>query len=193
MGPLITFHVARGFGIRLCCILTAPHQSSGYASVSKRRRFSLPPRLPDCFFICWERIWAWKPLHTVITQRPNRPWLRAPRTGVGGGGAGDETAPQKFWFDENADKIPQNPGKISENLRKLPENLSKNGGQHALIWKQWLPNWHEELFLEVTSFEVFFGQVWENPGKIPSHPPKFARSYTYGPAQLLPMTTHYLT
>jgi len=27
--------------------------------------------------------------------------------------------------------------------------------------------------------QVFFGQIWENPGKIPSHPPKFARSYTY--------------
>jgi len=35
------------------------------------------------------------------------------------------------------------------------------------------------VFLEVTSFEVFFRQVWENPGKIPSHPQKFACSYNY--------------
>jgi len=42
----------------------------------------------------------------------------------------------------------------------------------------WRPNW--ELFLEVTQFELFFGKVWENPGKIPSHPQKFTCSYTYG-------------
>jgi len=29
-------------------------------------------------------------------------------------------------------------------------------------------------------FEVFFGQVCENSGKIPLHPQKFACSYTYG-------------
>jgi len=34
-------------------------------------------------------------------------------------------------------------------------------------------------FLEVTYFEVFYGQVWENPGKIPFHTQKFAFSYTY--------------
>jgi len=28
--------------------------------------------------------------------------------------------------------------------------------------------------------QAFFGQVWQNPGKIPSHPQKFACSYTYG-------------
>ena len=30
--------------------------------------------------------------------------------GVGGGGAGGESAPQKFWFAENLSKIPENPG-----------------------------------------------------------------------------------
>jgi len=34
------------------------------------------------------------------------------------------------------------------------------------------------LFLEVTFVEVFFGQVWENSGNVPSHPQKFA-CYTY--------------
>jgi len=36
-------------------------------------------------------------------------------------------------------------------------------------------------FLEVTFFETFsfFGHVWENPGKIPSHPQKYTCSYTY--------------
>jgi len=45
------------------------------------------------------------------------------------------------------------------------------------------PNLHEELFvfLEVTFLVlVFFGQAWENPGKIPSHHQKFSCSYTYG-------------
>jgi len=35
------------------------------------------------------------------------------------------------------------------------------------------------LFLEVTFFGVFFGQVWGNLGKNYSHPQKFACSYTY--------------
>jgi len=36
-------------------------------------------------------------------------------------------------------------------------------------------------FLEVTFFEafLFFGQVWENPGKISSYPQKRTCSYTY--------------
>jgi len=36
------------------------------------------------------------------------------------------------------------------------------------------------VFLEVIFFGVFFGQVWGNLGKNPSHPQKFACSYTYG-------------
>jgi len=35
------------------------------------------------------------------------------------------------------------------------------------------------LFLEVIFFRIFFGQVWGNLGKNPSHPQKFACSYTY--------------
>jgi len=34
----------------------------------------------------------------------------------------------------------------------------------------------EELFF---GGQVFFGQVWDNPGKIYSHLPKFACFYTY--------------
>jgi len=36
-------------------------------------------------------------------------------------------------------------------------------------------------FLEATFFEAFsfFGQAWENPGKIPSHPQKCTCSSTY--------------
>jgi len=32
---------------------------------------------------------------------------------------------------------------------------------------------------QMTFFGVFFGQVWQNSGKNPSHPQKFACSYTY--------------
>ena len=70
-------------------------------------------------------------------------------TGVGNGGAGGTSAPPKFWFGKN-------PGKISENLHELPENMSKNGAQHALIWKKWRPKWHEELFFGGHFFWSFF-------------------------------------
>ena len=42
-------------------------------------------------------------------------------------GAGSEvaSAPQKFCFIENLDKIPENLGKTSENLGKMPENPGK--------------------------------------------------------------------
>ena len=85
-------------------------------------------------------------------------------------------------------KIGENPiksGQISENLVKLPKNLSKNGAN--MLWfenngaqfDKCRPNDMKSFFLEVTFFEVFFGQVWENPGKIPSHHQKCACSYTY--------------
>jgi len=35
-------------------------------------------------------------------------------------------------------------------------------------------------FFEVTYFEVFVRQVWENPGKISLHPQKYACSYIHG-------------
>jgi len=43
---------------------------------------------------------------------------------------------------------------------------------------------HEGLFLEVISLwekiaQKFVGKVWETSGKYPSHPKKFACSYTY--------------
>jgi len=37
--------------------------------------------------------------------------------------------------------------------------------------------------LEVTFIEVFFSQGWENPGKIPSHPQKYACSHIYAKIQ----------
>jgi len=36
----------------------------------------------------------------------------------------------------------------------------------------------------------FFGQVWGNSGKNPSHPPKIACSYTYGDWWAQPRKTH---
>jgi len=33
--------------------------------------------------------------------------------------------------------------------------------------------------MEVTFFEIFFGQVWDNPGKIPSRPQEFACAFVY--------------
>jgi len=76
-------------------------------------------------------------------------------------------------------KIPQNQGKISENLHKIPENSSKNGAQHALACKKWHPNWHEELFLEVTLYDIFSGRLGEF-GQNSIAPQKFACSYAYG-------------
>ena len=46
-------------------------------------------------------------------------------SGVGGGGAGVQTHPQKFWFGENPGKFSENPGKISGNLGKICKNLHK--------------------------------------------------------------------
>jgi len=59
-------------------------------------------------------------------------------------------------------------------------NLGKNGAWSALIWKN-APNIKRNavVFLEVILFGVVFGQVWGNLGKNPSHPQKFAYSYTY--------------
>jgi len=40
-------------------------------------------------------------------------------------------------------------------------------------------NQNADVFMEIIFFGVFFGQVWGNLGKYPSHPQKFACSYTY--------------
>jgi len=119
---------------------------------------------------------------------------------------GVQAQPQQFWFSQNLGKIPENPGKtdinlgkICENLRKLPENLGKllenmgkNGAQCGLVWKYRRPTFAESIVLEIIPEKClhekifaekvarkFFGQVWRNLGKNPSHPPKFACSYTY--------------
>ena len=94
--------------------------------------------------------------------------------------AGMQAHPQKFWFVENRSKI--------------VENLGKNGGKCCLISKM-APNisrkTHEDLFLDVIpekglhdiwslwgnfvgKAHTTFEQVWENSGKNPSHPQKFA-------------------
>jgi len=74
-------------------------------------------------------------------------------------GEGGASAPPKVWFGENPGKICENLRKILENLNKLPENTSKNGAQCALIWK----NGAQKVA------HNFFGQVWGNLGKNPSH------------------------
>jgi len=50
-----------------------------------------------------------------------------------------------------------------------------------LLWKKLEPRIARRVFLVVTFLELF-GQVWENSGKNPSHPQKFAYSYTYVPS-----------
>jgi len=46
-------------------------------------------------------------------------------SGVGGGSAGVQAHPQKFFFAENLGKNPKNLAKISENLGKISENLNQ--------------------------------------------------------------------
>jgi len=78
-------------------------------------------------------------------------------------------------------------------LKKMVPNLlllKKNGAQPALIWlKKWRPKSHEdrhpkygfyEKIFTQKSAKNFFGQVWENSGKNPSHLQTFACSYTCG-------------
>jgi len=84
----------------------------------------------------------------------------------GVGGVGVQAHPQKLWFVENPDQIPENAGKIRPNvgkiyehvckipeiLGKLPEHTASNGAQRCLILINWRPTWgesHEDLFLEV--------------------------------------------
>ena len=65
-----------------------------------------------------------------------------------------------------------NLGQICENLRKIPENTGKYDAQR-------LQN-HMQTF-SWRSSKKLFRQVWRNSGKNPSHPQKFACSYTYEP------------
>jgi len=103
--------------------------------------------------------------------------------------AGGASAPQKFCFIENLDKIPENLGKTSGNLGKMPENPDKNGAQHlqkntikTFFWR----SHQKQVFMLVVGENVWakgaqklFGKVWGNSGKNPVHPQKFARSFTY--------------
>jgi len=57
-------------------------------------------------------------------------------------------------------KIRRNLCKISENLHKILENLSELSENMSKLWLQWRPKSYEELFLEVTFFGFFYGQVW---------------------------------
>jgi len=96
-------------------------------------------------------------------------------------------------------KIRRNLGKICENLCKTPENLGKLPEKTAkwrptcFVLKKLAANvyritlkfcsfkngLHEKIFAQKV-VQNFFGTVRGNSGKNPSHPKKFACSYTYG-------------
>jgi len=89
--------------------------------------------------------------------------------------------------------------KTSENLDKIPKNTDKNGTQRSLNSNNGVQplqkNTIKTFFWRSHQKQVFmffvgenlwakgaqklFGQVWGNSGKNPSHPRKFACSYTY--------------
>ena len=112
-----------------------------------------------------------------------------PATGVGGGDAGDETAPPKFlirWISgQNALKS----GKNFWEPSKTPWKSEQKWRPACFDWKWWRPNWHEELFfflwrslfwsifrafLEVIFIGVFsgkFGEIWAKILLIPQNLP----------------------
>jgi len=119
--------------------------------------------------------------------------------GLGGGGSGGASAPQKFWCVKNLGKILENPGTIGRNLGKICENLCKIPDVRAkmapnVVWfEKMAPNvgritWRPILEVIPKTFFMrkylykkwpkFFRQVWGNWGKNPSHPKKFSCSYT---------------
>jgi len=113
-------------------------------------------------------------------------------TSVGGGGAGVQENPLKFWFVESPGKIYENVCKIPENLAKLSENMARIGTQCCLILIKLRPTWDmgritnvknffwrssqtwcvwEEILRQRVAWKLF-GQVWGNSGKNLSHPKK---------------------
>ena len=89
-----------------------------------------------------------------------------------------------IWWKSGRNPIQsgQNPPKSGQNLwepSKTPWKSEQKWRPICFDLKIMAPELTRRAFFEVTLYEVFFGQVWENPSKIPSHPQKFACSYTY--------------
>jgi len=76
-------------------------------------------------------------------------------------------------------KIPENPNKTLNHLGKIPENLGQNGAQRLQKNKRRPSFWRSHQKRSTKVERQLFGQVWENLGKNPLHPQKFACSYTY--------------
>ena len=100
---------------------------------------------------------------------------------------GVKAHPDKFWFVETPDKIPNNSGTdvsthlFSVSLFKLTfflkttyedpffeDHISQKRSSSWLLWEK----------ICITAQKVF-GQVWANSEKNPSHSPKFSCPYTY--------------
>ena len=98
-------------------------------------------------------------------------------TGAGGGGASARTLKNIDLVKSRAKslKICGNLGKISENLHKIPENLSKP----LKIWAKMAPKITWRVFFGGHFLWSFFRASLGEFGNNPSHPQKFACSYTY--------------
>ena len=95
---------------------------------------------------------------------------------------------------QNLWKPSQNPWKYEQkwhptcfDLKQLAANVRRNTCRPFFHSKNSL---HEKIFTQKLA-QKFFGHVWGNSGKRPSHPQTFACSYTYDVAVLLD-DTHFL-